>query len=94
MGPVDNPWLKGYMCGGSTSGGAALVAVSAVRAYRKRHGIRAPEDDGLGEGVDMAIGGDQGGSIRIVRWKWTPRRSRMFTLTLLDSPAALVVYMV
>ena len=43
-GPVHNPWKRGYMAGGSSSGSAALVA--------------------SGE-VDMAIAGDQGGSIRI-----------------------------
>lgn len=43
-GPVHNPYKRGYMAGGSSSGSAALVA--------------------MGE-VDMAIAGDQGGSIRI-----------------------------
>ncbi|OQV05737.1 hypothetical protein CLAIMM_10417 isoform 3 [Cladophialophora immunda] len=65
LGPVENPWLRGYMCGGSTSGGAALLGVTAVRQFQSRHGIKLDGDDGLGEGVDMAIGGDQGGSIRL-----------------------------
>lgn len=43
-GPVHNPWKRGYMAGGSSSGSAALVAAGEV---------------------EMAIGGDQGGSIRI-----------------------------
>ena len=43
-GPVHNPWKRGYMAGGSSSGSAALVAAGEA---------------------DMAIGGDQGGSIRI-----------------------------
>ena len=43
-GPVHNPWKRGYMAGGSSSGSAALVAAGEV---------------------DMAIAGDQGGSIRI-----------------------------
>lgn len=43
-GPVDNPYVRGYSAGGSSSGTAALVA--------------------SGE-VDMGIGCDQGGSIRI-----------------------------
>ena len=43
-GPVHNPWKRGYIAGGSSSGSGALV--------------------GAGE-VDMAIGGDQGGSIRM-----------------------------
>ncbi len=43
-GPVHNPYKRGYMAGGSSSGSAALVAAGEV---------------------DMAIAGDQGGSIRI-----------------------------
>lgn len=43
-GPVHNPYKRGYMAGGSSSGSAALVATGEV---------------------DMAIAGDQGGSIRI-----------------------------
>ncbi|KAJ6110872.1 hypothetical protein N7486_003107 [Penicillium sp. IBT 16267x] len=55
-GPVHNPRLHGYTTGGSSSGSAALVAA------RLLHG----EDQGpCGETVDIAIGGDQGGSVRI-----------------------------
>ncbi|KAG8162662.1 hypothetical protein KVR01_007140 [Diaporthe batatas] len=61
-GPVDNPWLRGYECGGSSSGSAALVGVKSVKRQREKDGL--PHDD-LGEGVDLAIGGDQGGSIRM-----------------------------
>ncbi|POS69608.1 amidase [Diaporthe helianthi] len=61
-GPVDNPWLKGYETGGSSSGSAALVGVNSVKRQRQRDGM--PYED-LGEGVDLAIGGDQGGSIRM-----------------------------
>ena len=43
-GPVHNPYKRGYMAGGSSSGSAVLVAIGEV---------------------DMAIAGDQGGSIRI-----------------------------
>ena len=43
-GPVHNPYKRGHSAGGSTSGGAALVAAGEV---------------------DMAIGCDQGGSIRM-----------------------------
>lgn len=43
-GPVHNPFKRGYMAGGSSSGSAVLVATGEV---------------------DMAIAGDQGGSIRI-----------------------------
>ncbi|KAJ5653269.1 Amidase [Penicillium lividum] len=44
QGTVENPHATGYSAGGSTSGGAALVAA---------------------ELVDITIGGDQGGSIRV-----------------------------
>ncbi|KAI3390576.1 hypothetical protein diail_9187 [Diaporthe ilicicola] len=64
-GPVDNPWLKGYACGGSSSGSAALVGVKCVRRQREKENGQMSVDDDLGEGVDLAIGGDQGGSIRM-----------------------------
>lgn len=60
IGPVDNPWAKGHDCGGSSSGSAALVAINSVRKFKPAAG-----DDGLGEGVDLALGADQGGSIRM-----------------------------
>lgn len=63
-GPVHNVWLKGYTTGGSSSGCAATVAATQARTWRKKHGL-PPNDEELGESVDMAIGGDQGGSIRI-----------------------------
>lgn len=44
QGTVENPHAVGYSAGGSTSGGAALVAAGMV---------------------DITIGGDQGGSIRV-----------------------------
>ncbi|KAJ5689185.1 Amidase [Penicillium macrosclerotiorum] len=44
QGIVENPHATGYSAGGSTSGGAALVAANLV---------------------DITIGGDQGGSIRV-----------------------------
>lgn len=44
QGTVENPHATGYSAGGSTSGGAALVAAGLV---------------------DITIGGDQGGSIRV-----------------------------
>lgn len=65
-GPVDNPWLKGYQCGGSSSGSAALVGVKSVKRRGEKEGRQIITDDDLGEGVDLAIGGDQGGSIRMV----------------------------
>ena len=55
-GPVQNPWLKGYNSGGSSSGPGALVAANMLN--------KATAED-LGETVDMALGGDQGGSIRL-----------------------------
>ncbi|KAK8048366.1 amidase signature domain-containing protein [Apiospora phragmitis] len=44
QGTIENPYKEGYSAGGSTSGGAALVA---------------------GGVMDLAIGTDQGGSIRV-----------------------------
>jgi len=63
-GPVHNAWLRGYTTGGSSSGCGAMVAARQVRAWRRKNGLE-PNDGELGESVDMAIGGDQGGSIRI-----------------------------
>jgi amidase len=63
-GPVHNAWLRGYTTGGSSSGCGAIVAASQVRAWRKKYGLQS-NDEELGESVNMAIGGDQGGSIRI-----------------------------
>ncbi|KAI1087905.1 amidase signature enzyme [Rostrohypoxylon terebratum] len=61
-GPVENPWLRGYSTGGSSSGSAALIALHVVKKWRESRGL--PVED-LGEGVDFALGSDQGGSIRI-----------------------------
>lgn len=55
-GPVHNPWMHGRTSGGSSSGSAALVA--ATLSERKT-------GKSFGETVDLAIGGDQAGSIRI-----------------------------
>lgn len=62
-GPVENAWLRGYSSGGSSSGSATLLAIGQVKAWRAKRGL--PVED-LGEGVDLALGGDQGGSIRLV----------------------------
>ncbi|KAI0484550.1 amidase signature enzyme [Xylariaceae sp. FL0804] len=61
-GPVENPWRRGRSAGGSSSGAAALVAVNVVKRWRAARGL--PVED-LGEGVDLAIGGDSGGSARV-----------------------------
>ena len=59
-GVVHNTWLPGYATGGSSSGCGALVSIADVR-----ESTRNGEQRELGEGVDLAIGGDQGGSIRL-----------------------------
>ncbi|CAJ2510605.1 Uu.00g062300.m01.CDS01 [Anthostomella pinea] len=61
-GPVDNPWLEGFSAGGSSSGSAALVAINSIKRWREARGL--PVKD-LGQGADLAVGGDQGGSIRV-----------------------------
>ncbi|KAK4942294.1 hypothetical protein LTR10_017900 [Elasticomyces elasticus] len=55
-GPVQNPWAHGYSAGGSSSGSGALIGSNLVS---KLKGVS------FGDAVDMAIGGDQGGSIRL-----------------------------
>ncbi|KAI0834008.1 amidase signature enzyme [Hypoxylon sp. FL0890] len=62
IGPVDNPWLRGYSAGGSSSGSAALIAINVATKWRKSRGLPV---EYLGEGVEFATGGDQGGSIRV-----------------------------
>lgn len=61
-GNVHNAWAPGYATGGSSSGCGALVSIADVENAR-----RTGKDDRtypLGKGVDMAMGGDQGGSVR------------------------------
>jgi amidase len=55
-GPVHNAWMHGFTSGGSSSGSATLVAATAI------HGASGKS---FGETVDLAIGGDQAGSVRI-----------------------------
>jgi len=55
-GPVHSPWLHGYTSGGSSSGSAALVSSNIVQRLTKKT---------FGKTVDLAIGGDQAGSVRI-----------------------------
>lgn len=65
-GPVHNAWAKGYATGGSTSGGAVLISAKDVNEWKKQgRRLPFPADEDIGEGVDMAVGGDQGGSIRM-----------------------------
>lgn len=56
-GPVHNPWAHGYTSGGSSSGCGALVGMNAIDP--------AQSETRFGDRADVAIGGDQGGSIRI-----------------------------
>lgn len=58
-GPVHNPWLQGYNAGGSSSGAACLLGLRLAR----REGI--PGLEAAGDDVDLALGADQAGSIRL-----------------------------
>ncbi|KAK5273160.1 hypothetical protein LTR99_002552 [Exophiala xenobiotica] len=58
-GPVHNPWLRDHNTGGSTSGGACLISLGKARA------AGVPGLDEAGDDVDLAMGGDQAGSIRL-----------------------------
>lgn len=55
-GSVHNPRLHGYTTGGSSSGSACLVAA---------HQLAQAQDGHWGETVEMAIGSDQAGSVRV-----------------------------
>ena len=55
-GPVHNPLLNGYTAGGSSSGSCALVAAGILQENRGKN---------FGSTVELAIGGDQAGSVRI-----------------------------
>ncbi|GAB7355773.1 hypothetical protein MBLNU459_g6457t2 [Dothideomycetes sp. NU459] len=65
-GAVHNAWARGYLTGGSSSGCGTLISARDVNQW-KSSGKELPfPTDALAEaGVDMAIGGDQGGSIRL-----------------------------
>lgn len=58
-GPVHNPWLRGYNSGGSSSGSACLLGLQKMRQ------LGVPGTEGLGDLTDVAMGGDQAGSIRL-----------------------------
>ncbi|KAK1979360.1 putative amidase [Colletotrichum cereale] len=56
-GPVHHPLLRGHTTGGSSSGSCALVAADALLRAGKGGGV-------LGESAELAVGGDQAGSVR------------------------------
>lgn len=58
-GPVHNPWLRGYNSGGSSSGSACLLGLRKAL----QSGVHGLEN--IGELPDIAMGGDQAGSIRL-----------------------------
>ncbi|KAJ4390947.1 hypothetical protein N0V93_004546 [Gnomoniopsis smithogilvyi] len=65
-GPVHNPWVKGYATGGSSSGCAALLAATLKKKMSQgQNGSMSLDDADWESGIELAIGGDQGGSIRI-----------------------------
>lgn len=57
-GPVDNPWLRGYNAGGSSSGNACLLGLQRA----KQLGVQGIPEIPY---PDAALGGDQAGSIRL-----------------------------
>ena len=57
-GPVHNPWLRNYNAGGSSSGAACLLGLRLARS------AGVPGLEGAGQDIDIALGGDQAGSIR------------------------------
>lgn len=66
-GPVENPWIKGYATGGSSSGCAALLAATMKKRIKQSQAVvEGSSEVDWDSGIDLAIGGDQGGSIRIV----------------------------
>lgn len=61
-GPVENPWAVGFSTGGSSSGCGALLAVTAAQKWHAERGLKYD----VAEGIELAVGCDQGGSIRLV----------------------------
>ena len=57
-GPVNNPWLRGYNAGGSSSGNTCLLGLRTA----KQLGVPGIPEIPL---PDAALGGDQAGSIRL-----------------------------
>lgn len=66
-GPVHNAWAPDYVTGGSTSGCTVLISAKDVQQWKAQGSPLPFEIQGKCEegGVDLAIGGDQGGSIRL-----------------------------
>jgi len=68
-GPVHNAWARGYVTGGSSSGVGSLVSASDVAQAQQDKRPFPLSTDWIkhcsSDGVDCAIGGDQGGSIRL-----------------------------
>ena len=58
-GPVHNPWLFGHTVGGSSSGNSVMLSLGLVR----KAGVSGL--DHAGDSIELALGGDQGGSIRL-----------------------------
>jgi amidase len=58
-GSVHNPWLFGRTVNGSSSGNAAMLSLGLAR----KAGV--PGLDNAGDSIELALGGDQGGSIRL-----------------------------
>ncbi|KAF4975184.1 hypothetical protein FZEAL_7992 [Fusarium zealandicum] len=56
-GPVHNPLLRNHTAGGSSSGSAVLVAAHRLASNK--------DSSWMGETVELAIGTDQAGSVRI-----------------------------
>lgn len=70
-GRVENPWGLGHATGGSSSGCASLVAASMKRKLSQGQTNGGNDASTWESGIDLAIGGDQGGSIRVVSG-WAP----------------------
>lgn len=63
---MHNAWAHGYLTGGSSSGCGAVVSAKDVKEWKEKGKSLPFKTNALDEeGVDLAIGGDQGGSIRL-----------------------------
>ncbi|KAL4801829.1 amidase signature domain-containing protein [Aspergillus unguis] len=64
-GAVQNPWAAGHTAGGSSSGCAALIGQNATTTTTAATAATAAATTPKSRTVELAIGGDQGGSIRL-----------------------------